>query len=73
MRTQSGTLLIDALLDRLGSAQANVLLAQLSTWMSQSTQDTRKGRAKPERRRADIRTHNSQGITVSNTQKDQPS
>ena len=73
MRTPSGTLLIDALLDRLGSAQANVLLAQLSAWMSQPTQDTRNGRAKPERRRAGIGTHDSQGITVSNTQKDQPS
>lgn len=73
MRTPSGTLLIDALLDRLGNAQADALLAQLNTWMSQDNQDTRKGRARPERRRADTRTHNSQGITVSNTQKDQPS
>ncbi len=71
MRTPSGTLLIDALLDRLGTVQANALLAQLSTWMSQRNRDTRKGRAKPERRRADISTHNSQGIALSNTQKDQ--
>lgn len=73
MRSPSGTLLIDALLDRLGNAQANALVAQLNSWMSQSNRDTRKGRAKPERRRADIRTHNSQGITLSKTQKDQPS
>ena len=73
MRTPSGTLLIDALLDRLGNAHANALLAQLNTWMSQGNRDMRKGRARPERGRADIGTHNSQGITVSNTQKDQPS
>jgi hypothetical protein len=73
MRAQSGNLLIDALLDRLGSTQAHALLAQLNTWMSQNNRDTRKGHVKVERRRADIKTHNSQGITVSNTQKDQPS
>jgi hypothetical protein len=73
MRTQWETLLIDALLDRLGSAQANALLAQLSTWMPQGIRDTRKGPAKAERRRADIRTQNSQGITTSKTLKDQPS
>jgi len=70
MRTPSATLLIDALLDRLGNAQANALVAQLNTWMSQSNRDIRKGRAKPEPRRTYIRTHNSQGITVSNTLKD---
>lgn len=67
------TLLIDALLDRLGSAQANALLAQLSTWMPQGNRDTRKGPAQAGRRRADIKTHNSQGITASKTLKDQPS
>ncbi len=71
MRAQSGTLLIDALLDRLGSTQAHALLAQLNTWMSQNNRDTRMGHAKVERRRADIRTHNYQGITLSKTQKDQ--
>lgn len=73
MRTRSGTLLIDALLDRLGDTQANALVAQLNSWLSRSNRDIRKGRAKPERRRAITRTHNPQGITVSKTQKDQPS
>ena len=73
MRAPSETLLIDALLERLGSVQANALLAQLSTWMPEDNRHTRKGPAKARRRRTDIRTHNSQGITVSKTQKDQPS
>jgi hypothetical protein len=70
MRTPSETLLIDALLDRLGSVQANALLAQLSTWMPQGTRDSRKGPARAERRRTEIKTHNSQGITTSKTLKD---
>jgi hypothetical protein len=41
--------------------------------MSQGNRDTRMGRAKPERRRADIRAHHSQGITFSKTPEDQPS
>jgi hypothetical protein len=71
MRSQSGTLLIDALLDRLGSTQASALLVRLDDWMSQRDRDTRKGPVKAMRRRADIKTHNSQGITASRTRKDQ--
>ena len=70
MRTPSGTLLIDALLDRLGNAQANALVALLNTWTSQGIRDTRKGRVAAERRRPAIRNHNSQGITISKTQED---
>lgn len=70
MRTQSGTLLIAALLDRLGSNQAEALLARLDRWMSQHDRDTRKGPAKTGRRRAEIGIHHSQEITASSTQKD---
>jgi len=73
MRAQSGTLLINAVLDRLGSTQASALLVHLDDWMSQRDRDTRKGPVKAMRRRADIKTHNSQGFTTSSTQKDQTS
>ena len=70
MRTQSGTFLIDALLDRLGSAQAEVLVARLDTWMSQDDRVTRKGPAKAGRRRAEIGIHHFNQTKASQTQKD---
>ena len=73
MRAQSGTLLIDALLDRLGTAQANALLVQLDWWVSQHNQAARKGTTKAGRRRAEIGIHHFNETKASQTQKDQTS
>lgn len=73
MRSQSGTLLIDALLDRLGNTQASALLVQLDWWMSQHDRAARKGPTKAGRRRAEIRIHHFNETKASQTQKDQTS
>ena len=70
MRTPSGTLLIDALLDRLGSAQASALLARLDGWMAQHDRATRKVPAKAGRRRAEIGIHHFNETKALQTQKD---
>ena len=73
MRAQSGTLLIDALLDRLGSTQASALLVRLDSWMSQHDRDTRERPAKAGRRRAEIGIHHFNKTKASQTQKDETS
>ena len=73
MRAQSGTLLIDALLERLDTTQANALLAQLDGWMSRHDGAIRKGPAKAGRRRAEIGIHYFSDTKASQTQKDHTS
>lgn len=73
MRTPSGTLLIDALLARLGSAQASALLVRLDGWMAQHHRAIPKGPAKAGGRRTEIGIRHFNEIKASQTQKDHTS
>jgi hypothetical protein len=73
-RTSSGaTLLIGALLDRLGSTQAQALLQRLDRWVSQEDRDDLPPRTASRRRRAETGIHHFEENIASKTQKDQSS
>ena len=54
----SDSLLIGAVLDRIGSTQAQVLLDQVKNWASQYNNKPHKESRRTERRRGGIGTHN---------------
>jgi len=54
----SDSLLISAVLNRMGSAQAQVLLDQVKNWASQYNNKPPKESLRTERRRGGISTHN---------------
>jgi hypothetical protein len=71
MRPSTGkTLLIDALLDRLGSAQAQALLQRLDRWMSLEGRDALPSRAASGRRRTEAGIQHFEENIASKTQKD---
>jgi len=65
-----GNLLIDALLDRLGSAQAQALLHRLDRWVSQESRDDIPPRTEHRRRRAETGIHTFEENIASKTHKD---
>ncbi len=65
-----GNLLIGALLDRLGSAQAHVLLHRLDRWVSQENRADPPSRTEDRRRRAESSIHRFEENIASKTQKD---
>ena len=65
-----GNLLIGALLDRLGSAQAHVLLHRLDRWISQENCAHLPPRTEDRRRRANSGVHRFEENIASTTQKD---
>ena len=71
MRPSSGkTLLIGALLDRLGSTQAQALLQRLDRWMSQEGRDGLPPSTGSRRRRAEAGFQQFEENIASTTQKD---
>jgi hypothetical protein len=65
-----GNLLIGALLDRLGHAQAQALLQRLDRLLSQEDRDDLPPRTGSRRRHAETGVHHFEGNTPSKTQKD---
>ena len=65
-----GNLLIGALLDRLGSAQAHALLHRLDRWVSQENRTDPSPRTEDSRRRAEAGIHRFEENMASKTQKD---
>ena len=69
MKPSSGdTILIGAVLERMGSAQAQVLLDQVKTWLSQ--RHAHRETSKPERRRKEAVIHEIQPDIALQTQED---
>lgn len=65
-----GNLLIGALLERLGSAQAQALLHRLDRWVSQENRADPPPRTEDRRRRPESGNHRIEESIASNTQKD---